>query len=135
MYSCGMENTSDYSCEWENIPDYPCEWENTPDNIPSKAIFSKLRVRGNKIVNEQDETIVPWGVSIVDPYFLKEIYNRLNEEDFKILSQDWKTTIVRVPIYPDLWDSNYLSKYVDPIIEWGERYEMYILILGYLRGF
>ncbi len=47
-----------------------------------------------------------------------------------------RQTIVRVPIHPDLWvlNSNYLSDYVDSIVEWGGKYEMYILLDWHAQG-
>jgi len=107
-----------------------------PNSTTQKPAFSKLHVEGNKIVNKQGEVVVLHGVAIIDPYFLKEVYNRLEEDDFSTLSQDWKATIVRVPVHPDLWvlNSNYLRDYIDTIVEWGGKYEMYILLDWHAQG-
>jgi cellulase (glycosyl hydrolase family 5) len=89
-----------------------------------------LHVQRNKILDSEGKQKVLRGVSISDPYLLKEVDNQLLEKHFEVLATDWNASIVRVPIYPGLWklSDDYLKEYVDPIVKWGGKHGMYILL-------
>ena len=95
-----------------------------------------LHVEGNKIVDSSGNQKVLRGVSISDPYLLKEVDNQLLEKHFEVLATDWNAGIIRVPIYPGLWELNddYLREYVDPIVEWGGKHGMYVLLAWNAHG-
>lgn len=103
---------------------------------------SKLRVVGNKVVNENNEPVILRGVAIADPYDLVRDYyegpvvRELREEDFRVLAQEWQVNIIRVPIHPREWQSDpaYLEHYLDPITAWGAKYGVYILLGWHAHG-
>ncbi len=96
----------------------------------------RLFISGNQIVNSLGVPQILRGVSIADPCFLSEVDKHLDEQDFQVLAQDWKVTIVRVPIYPDLFssDPNYLSDYVDSVVAWAGKYGIYAFIGWHAHG-
>lgn len=102
------------------------------DTRDEPARLSRLRVIGNRIVDNNCNRIIFKGVAIIDPLFIAEYEGGFKSEDFKHLKEDWQVNIIRVPIHPDLWqhNSNYAQKYLDPIIEFANTYGFYVL-LGY----
>jgi len=106
------------------------------DGAPSDVgTLSRLSVRENVIVDEEDNVRILRGVAVIDPLLWRDYRfgpRRLGEHHFQELAEDWNANIVRVPIHPDPYASDplYLSKYVDPIVEWGCEYGIYIF-LGY----
>ncbi len=101
------------------------------------SLLPQLSVVGNKIVDDKGNPKVLRGVTIIDPFFMKEVhYNGPREEDFKVLAHDWNAQIIRVPVHPELWEisSNYLEDYLDPVVEWGNKYGMYIFIGYHAHG-
>ncbi len=91
---------------------------------------------GNRIKDEKGNIVVLRGVSIADPYFLDRVYHHFNEADFAELAEEWRATVVRVPFHPDFWehDPNYAVSYLDPIVIWGEKYGLYILLGWHTHG-
>ena len=66
-----------------------------------------LRVVGNAIVDDDCTPQVLRGVSVIDPFFMKEVYkDGPKEERFRILAQRWKAKIIRVPIHLELWPNS-----------------------------
>jgi len=102
-----------------------------PISTAATNTLPRLKIVGNEILNEHDEKVVLRGVAVVDPHML---YWRgeLKEYDFKYLSDIWGVDIVRVPFHPDFWQNVpfYMEVYLDNIVEWGEKYGIYIF-LGY----
>jgi len=91
--------------------------------------LSRVRVDGNKLVDEDNNTVTLRGVSIADPYYLDHYDYHFSEEIFAELS-DWNINVVRVPIHPGWWqaEEDYAQKYLDPIVSWGEKYGFYIIL-------
>jgi len=84
-------------------------------------------VVGNEIQNKDGEIVVLRGVSIADPAILH--YERhWTARDYEVLAKEWGAEIIRVPIHPSTWehDPDYAEKYLDPIVEWGESFGLYI---------
>ena len=101
-----------------------------PRDEPSQ--LSRLRVVGNRIVDNNCKRIILKGVAIIDPLFIVEYEGGFKTELFKSLKEDWKVNILRVPIHPDLWRHYpaYAEKYLDPIVAFGNQFGFYVL-LGY----
>ena len=102
---------------------------------PGTGPLSRLSVRGNRIIDADGNPRILRGVAVIDPLLWRDYRfgsARLGESHFRKLAEDWNVSIVRVPIHPDLFaaDPDYLRKYVDPIVEWGRAYGMYVF-LGY----
>ena len=103
--------------------------------LPEVGALSRLSVRDNQIVDAEGNVRILRGVAVIDPMLWHDYRfgsRRVGEHHFQRLAQDWNTSIIRVPIHPDLFavDPLYLSKYVDPIVEWGRQYGIYVF-LGY----
>ncbi len=102
---------------------------------PDVGTLSRLGVRDNQIVDAEGNVRILRGVAVIDPLLWRDFRfgsRRMSEGHLEELAQDWNANIIRVPIHPDLYDSDpqYLSKYVDPIVEWGRDYGIYVF-LGY----
>ena len=107
----------------------------SPDRNDEPSTLSRLRVVGNAIVDDDCTPQVLRGVAVIDPYYMKVVYeDGPKEEPFRILAQRWKAKIIRVPVHPDLWSNTYLKHYVDSIVEWGNKYGMYIFIGYHAHG-
>lgn len=65
------------------------------------------------------------GVAIRDPWELANspVDKHFSDEDYRIFAQDRGANIVRVPINPLWWasDMDYMEKYLDPIVQWGQK--------------
>jgi len=97
-----------------------------------------IRVEGNHIENPGGTQVILRGVSLADPFFLsnENLSNHYCEYDLYVLSSEWGANIIRVPIHPDLWqrDSNYMEKYVDPLVKWSKTHGLYILLDWHAHG-
>lgn len=89
----------------------------------------RISVKGNRIVDEDNNSVVLRGVSIADPYRLYHTDNNFSEDIFSELS-NWNVNVVRVPIHPGWWqaEENYAQKYLDSVIRWGRKYGFYIIL-------
>lgn len=98
--------------------------------------MSPLSVEKGELVASTGEPIVLRGVSLADPYFLKEIDDRDLPADLKELSEEWEADIIRVPIYPELWvhHPDYLEEYVDPIVTGAHDHGMYVILGWHAQG-
>ncbi len=110
--------------------------EGTPAEDPVDKPLPWLHVEGNRIVDENGSEVILRGVAIEDPYFVDHVAHHFLEADFEELSANWQADVVRVPIHPDLWeyDPDYIEKYLDPIVSWGRKYGMYILLGWHAHG-
>ena len=136
------------ACDQDEEPFAAClSNESHPDFIHCADAVSKsddeastlprLRVTGNKIVDDRCNPVILKGVSIIDPYFIVQVYGTgPDEEEFRLLAEEWGANLIRIPIHPDLWiqDENYLENYVDPYVAWGNRYGVYILLAWQAHG-
>ena len=86
-----------------------------------------LHVQGNRIVNENGLQVVLRGVMIEEQ---SDISVRFDEGDVVELAQNWHVNVIRVWIFPDLWqnDPRYVEDILDPIVNWGNKYGIYILL-------
>ena len=66
--------------------------------------FTALSVEGNRIVDADGADVVLRGVAVVDPLVGRGIryHSRLGEQDLETLAREWRASIVRVPMHPDL---------------------------------
>ena len=62
--------------------------------------------------------------------------HRLNDADMIELVQNWHANVIRVPIMPDLWQLYplYFENILDPIVDLGNRYGVYILVDWHAAG-
>lgn len=101
--------------------------------------LSGLAVQGNRIVDMNGREKVLRGVAVVDPLVWQDYHGGglpPREIDFAVLAQEWQAKIVRVPIHPDLLEHNpnYLRDYVDVLVEWGDKYGIYVFIGYHAHG-
>jgi hypothetical protein len=89
--------------------------------------LSKLHVDGNLIKNESGATVILRGINIADPYALK-LEGHLTESDFRFVVENWHPNILRVPIHPGWWSPNYIDDYLVPLVNWAQKYRVYILL-------
>jgi len=105
---------------------------------PGLAQLSKVRVEGNRFVNDRRGTIVFHGVNSSDPSKLKENghWDKAYFEEIK----KWGANIVRIPVHPANWredgNSEYL-KMLDQGVQWATESGLYVIIdwhsIGNLR--
>lgn len=91
--------------------------------------FTPLTIAGNRIYNKNNQSVVFRGVNIADPLVLSQ--NAISGDRlFQVLKEDWNANIIRVPIHPGFYkaNSNYLKEYVDPIVQYGKKYKLYVLL-------
>jgi len=70
--------------------------------VPPKGatvVSSRVGVDGNRLVDEDNNTVTLKCVSIADPYYLDYYDHHFSEDIFAELS-DWHINVVRVPIHP-----------------------------------
>ena len=105
---------------------------------PRRTPPPRLVIDGNQIKNIHGEQVVLRGVAIRDPWELANspVDKHFSEEDYRALAQDWGANIVRVPILPLWWafDKDYMEKYLDPIVQWGQKYGLYIFLGWHAHG-
>ena len=110
----------------------------TAPTAPRRAPPPQLKIDGNQIRNIHGEQVVLRGVAIRDPWELANspVDKHFSEEDYRVLAQDWGANIVRVPILPLWWalDKDYMEKYLDPIVQWGQEYGLYIFLGWHAHG-
>lgn len=97
--------------------------------------LSRLRVAGNKIVDDACREVLLRGVTVIDPYFLTE-FEKIDERFFKNLKAQFNPGIIRIPVHPDLYEHspNYLEKYVDPLIQYCHQYNIYAFVGYHAHG-
>ena len=95
-----------------------------------------LVVENGELVTSTGKPAVLRGVSLADPYFLKEVDGRNLTSDLEELRTEWQADVLRVPIYPGLWTHhpNYLEKYVDPIVNEARKRGMYVILGWHAQG-
>jgi len=109
-------------------------YEQGPVTIP----MSGLHVQRNRIVDENGLPVILRGVTIDeqcdDSYFSN--LQRFDEADMAELVQVWHVNVIRVPILPDLWQScsNYFQNILDPIVNLGSKYRVYVLLGWHAHG-
>jgi hypothetical protein len=110
------------------------DWSNTKDvirpfNNPNAKKLSLIKVKGNRFVNAQGDTILFRGVAIADPDKLEQ-EGRWDKNLF-IKVKEFGATLVRIPVHPVPWRMRTPVKYIqllDQAIEWCTDLGMYIII-------
>jgi endoglucanase len=98
------------------------------DNSQAR-ILSPIKVKGNKFINGQGDTVILRGVAIADP-------DKIDQEGHwnKILFEQVKAfgaTVVRIPIHPAAWRARTPANYfrlLDQAVDWCTNLGMYIMI-------
>lgn len=108
----------------------------------SGSLFGQLpriKVDGNKFVNDQNEEIVFRGYNTSDPDKLEKD-GHWNDEYFAQI-KEWGGNIVRFPVHPPRWRERGKESYLDLLdegIELAEKYGLYVIIdwhsIGNLRS-
>lgn len=114
-------------------PKYHAWWNDQYLNKPYESPYNKklplIKVKGNRFVNENGDTILLRGLSISDPdkienqkQWSKKIFEKVKELG---------TQIVRIPIHPIAWRERTPQKYlqlIDQAVDWCTELGMYIII-------
>lgn len=104
--------------------------ENIAEEKDAVVAISKLFVKGNQIVTNEDSTVILKGVAIEDPAIsTREIFFGADEKDMETFAE-WNFNLVRIPINPESYknDRDYLKKYVDPIVDAAPKSGVYVLL-------
>ena len=105
---------------------------------PRRTPPAQLVIDGNQIKNVHGEVVVMRGVAIADPLILANHRRDKHfiREDYRVLAQEWGANIIRVPIRPPTWelDQEYMEKYLDPLVQWGEQLGLYIFLGWHAHG-
>ena len=91
----------------------------------------QLLIVGSQIQNTYGERVVLRGVAIAEPYMLANSpRGHFAAEDYRALADDWGANVIRVPVYPLMWtrDPLYMDRYLDPLVQWGGEYGLYIFL-------
>ena len=112
-------------------------WEWDFGDGPAKPLSSGLpwlHADGKQIVDQNGQVVVLRGVAVEDPAWA-DYYGDFSEAHFAEMA-NWGINVVRVPFHPDLWenDPEYAEKYLEPIVFWGQKYGMYILLGWHAHG-
>lgn len=97
--------------------------------VPAQSSLSRLKVEGNKFVNEQNETLVFRGYNTSDPD--KLVYDgQWNKSYFEEI-RAWGGNIVRFPVHPAAWKrqgKNNYQRILDQGIRWAGETGLYVII-------
>jgi hypothetical protein len=100
-----------------------------PLNNPNAKKLPLIKVRGNRFINAQGDTVLFRGLAIADPDKLAQ-EGRWNKELFESVKQ-MGTMIVRIPVHPVPWRMRTPAKYLpllDQAVEWCTDLGMYVMI-------
>ena len=124
------------SCGRADGPPAPLETPAPP--VAKRTPPPQLHVVGNQIQNTHGERVVLRGVAITEPYALANSsrIGHFAAEDYRVLADDWSANIIRVPVYPRMWtlDPQYMKKYLDPLVQCGGEYGLYIFLGWHAHG-
>jgi len=98
-----------------------------PLNSPSSKRLSLIKIRGNRFVNAQGDTILFRGAAISDPDKIEQD-GKWNKILF-VKVKEFGATIVRIPIHPAAWRARTPEKYLmllDQAVEWCTELGLYI---------
>lgn len=110
------------------------------------ATLLKLKVSGNRIVNEEGQEIRLRGVNFEDPFVLeKDDLNRdgVPDNHFSEIAVDFArvkklgANVVRLPLYPGYYflvGKSYLTTYVDRMVDLAEENGLYVIISYHAIG-
>lgn len=89
----------------------------------------RLKVQGNRFVDEAGNTVVLRGMSFADPDKL-EAEGHWNRAYFQA-AKDWNANVVRFPVHPQAWRERGEAAYLallDQGVEWAAELGMYVII-------
>lgn len=95
----------------------------------SAGELSRLRVVGNKFLNEEGQAVVLRGLCFSDP--VKLVGDGHWTEEYFAQAAAWKANVVRFAVHPQNinrmgWDETFRA--IDQGIEWAKKYGMYVII-------
>ncbi len=115
-------------------------------SMSTGATLSKLHVSGNRIVNQEGQTVRLRGVNFEDPFALEHDRNINYQPDnhFAVIETDFArvkalgANVVRLPLYPGYYwlvgGEKYPSTYVDRLVDLAEKYQLYAIISYHAIG-
>ena len=110
--------------QWWDVP-YPQPFDAT---ALSKAL-PRLRVEGNRFVDEQGRAVVLHGVNISDPDKLVK-QGKWSKAHFEAI-KSWGASVVRVPVHPVAWKERGPVEYfklLDQAMTWASEVGLYLLL-------
>jgi len=89
---------------------------------------SRLKVSGNRLVDASGQTVLLKGLMPPDPSQLN-LKGKFNQAFFQEL-HDTGAKVIRIPVHPERWeqDSDYLWRYLDPLVAWSGEMDMYVIL-------
>ncbi|MDN4503488.1 cellulase family glycosylhydrolase [Alteromonadaceae bacterium BrNp21-10] len=109
---------------WWDEP-YPSTFDQT--QLTKKQAF--IKVKGNKLVNEQGKTVVLQGLNISDPDKLVT-QGKWSAAHFDVIQQ-WGANAVRVPVHPVAWRKHGAEAYmqlIDQAVIWANARDLYLIL-------
>jgi endoglucanase len=116
----------------------PAPAQNTPVDAPSLAPFDatrltrpqpRIRVEGNRFVDEAGRTVIFQGVNIEDPHDLA-LESNWSRGLFEAIAA-WNANIVRVPVHPPRFRERGTKAYfelLDQAVLWANELGLYLII-------
>lgn len=105
-----------------------------PEALQAGAMLPRLRVEGNRIVNEAGARVVLRGLALSDPAHLRE-QGQWGRKYFE-RAASWKANVVRVPVHPSFWrgrEREYLEM-LDESVQWSGELGMYVIVDWHIIG-
>ena len=100
-----------------------------PLDSPNAKKLPLIRVKGNKFVNPQGDSVLFRGLSIADPDKIE--HEGHWSKAFFVKVKEMGTMLVRIPVHPIAWRERTPAKYLellDQAVEWCTEQGMYIII-------
>src|SRR5690606_38917636 len=109
-------------------PASPRNFGEGPQAVATVAALSRIRVDGNRLVDEQGGTVVFRGAGLSDPARLKQRgqWGRRYPEQ----ARKWNANLVRFPVHPAAWRALGADKYLELLDEgvmWASELGMYVI--------
>jgi hypothetical protein len=109
-----------------------------PPERPDTAALPRLRVEGNRFVDDRGDAVVLRGVSFSDPDRLERV-GHWNRRYFEA-AWSWGADVVRFPVHPQAWRTRGEEAYLrllDEGVRWAGELGMYVILdwhsIGNLR--
>lgn len=100
-----------------------------PQKNENANLLSLIKVKGNRFVNSNGDTVLFRGLAIADPDKL-ENEGQWSKELFRRV-KDMGATLVRIPVHPVAWRQRTPEKYLellDQAVDWCTEMGMYVII-------
>ncbi len=119
------QNTKKDSAKY--FPWWNMEFAGAPMNYKDAKLLPLIKVKGNRFVNSNGDTVVFHGLAIADPgkILMDGQWNKTIFEKAKALG----TMIIRIPVHPVSWRELTPKKYLkllDQAVRWCTELKMYI---------